>query len=202
MPRIRPIQRPGKLALMQRVIENKRRRIEDVDRNKDGDQSIAVSLLPMKRFTTVYSSLLDANFFNLLYKSDRPRPDELLPEYQGNIEEVADATVEDDMMQLAEQARGSIELAEYQEVSHMDSMLGGNENEDIGENDTPSFEEYQEIRPIDSIPSDNEDEDEDIQTIIPSAPVQSPPISISLPPIPPTNSDGFYSSDPIHHIQK
>ena len=65
MPRIRPIQRPGKLALMQRVIENKRRRIEDVDRNRDGDQSIAVSLLT-QWFTTVYSLLLDANFFNLL----------------------------------------------------------------------------------------------------------------------------------------
>ena len=107
------------------------------------------------------------------------------------------------MIQLAEQARGSIELAEYQEVSYMASMLGGNESEDIGDNDTPSFEEYQEICDIDSIPSDNEDEDEDedIQTIIPSAPVQSPPISMSLPPIPPTNGDGFYSSDPIHHIQ-
>ena len=65
MPRIRPIQRPGKLALMQRVIENKRRRIEDVDSNRDGDQSIAVSLLLMQWFT-VYSLLLDANFFNLL----------------------------------------------------------------------------------------------------------------------------------------
>ena len=54
MPRIRPIQRPGKLALMQRAIDNKRRRIEDVDENRDGDQSIAVSLLLMQRFTTVY----------------------------------------------------------------------------------------------------------------------------------------------------
>ena len=109
MPRIRPIQRPGKLALMQRVIENKKRRIEDVDGNRDGDQSIAVSLLLMQRFTAVYSSLSDANFFNLLlYKSDRPRPDKLLREYQGNVEEVAEevaaATIEDDMIQLAEQA--------------------------------------------------------------------------------------------------
>ena len=45
MPKSRPIQRPGKLALMQRVIESKKRRIEDVDGNRDGDQSIAVSLL-------------------------------------------------------------------------------------------------------------------------------------------------------------
>jgi hypothetical protein len=132
------------------------------------------------------------------YTSDRPRPDELLPEYQGNVEEVAAATIEDDMIQLAEQAQGSIELAEYQEVSHMDSMPGDNENEDIQEDDTPSFEEYQEIC---SIPSDNEDEDEDIRTIIPSAPIQSPPISMSLPPIPPTNGDSFYSSGPIHHVQ-
>ncbi|KAN0086395.1 hypothetical protein V8E54_000083 [Elaphomyces granulatus] len=80
MPKSRPIQRPGKLALMQRVIENKKRRIEDVDRNRDGDQSIA---------------------------SDRPRPDELLPEYQGDVEEVAAATIEDDMIQLVEQAQGS-----------------------------------------------------------------------------------------------
>ena len=95
------------------------------------------------------------------YKSDRPRPDELLPEYQGNVEEVAATTIEDGMIQLAEQAQGSIELAEYQEVSHMDSMPGDNEIEDIQEDDTPSFEEYQEICDIDSIPSDNEDEDED-----------------------------------------
>ena len=132
------------------------------------------------------------------YKSDRPRPDELLPEYQGNVEEVAAATIEDDMMQLAE-------LAEYQEASHMDSMPGDNENEVIQEDDTPSFEEYQEICDIDSIPSDNEDEDEDededIRTMIPSAPIQIPPISMSLPPIPPTNCDSFYSSEPIHHIQ-
>jgi hypothetical protein len=47
------------------------------------------------------------------YKSDRPRPDELLPEYQGNVEEVAATTIEDGMIQLAEQAQGSIELAEY-----------------------------------------------------------------------------------------
>jgi hypothetical protein len=127
------------------------------------------------------------------YKSDRPRPDELLPEYQGNVEEVAAATIEDDMIQLAE----------YQEASHMDSMPGDNENEDIQEDDTPSFEEYQEICDIDSIPSDNEDEDEDedIRTMIPSAPIQSTPISMSLPPIPPTNGDSFYSSEPIHHIQ-
>ena len=51
MPRIRPIQRPGKLALMQRAIENKKRRIEDVDGNRDGDQSIAVSLLLIWRFS-------------------------------------------------------------------------------------------------------------------------------------------------------
>ena len=62
MPKSRPIQRPGKLALMQRVIENKKRRIEDVDGNRDGDQSIAVSLLLMRRFTAVHSSLLYANF--------------------------------------------------------------------------------------------------------------------------------------------
>jgi hypothetical protein len=120
MPKLRPIQRPGKLALMQRDIENKKRRIEDVDR----DQSIAVSLLLMQRFTAIYSSLLNANFFNLLYKSNRLRPDKLLPEYQGDVEEVAAATIEDDMIQLAEQAQGSIELAEYQEVSHIDSMPG------------------------------------------------------------------------------
>jgi len=59
MPKSRPIQRPGKLALMQRVIENKKRRIEDVDGNRDGDQSIAVSLLLI---TAVHSSLLYANF--------------------------------------------------------------------------------------------------------------------------------------------
>ena len=33
------------------------------------------------------------------------------------------------MIQLVEQAQESIELAEYQEVSHMDSMPGDNENE-------------------------------------------------------------------------
>ena len=43
MPKLRPIQRPGKLAIMQRDIENKKRRIEDIDR----DESIAVSLLLM-----------------------------------------------------------------------------------------------------------------------------------------------------------
>ena len=62
MPKSRPIQRPGKLALMQRAIENKKRRIEDVDGNRDGDQSIAVSLLLMQRFIAIYSSLSYANF--------------------------------------------------------------------------------------------------------------------------------------------
>jgi hypothetical protein len=62
MPKSRPIQRPGKLALIQRVIESKKRRIEDVDGNRDGDQSIAVSLLLMRRLTAVHSSLLYANF--------------------------------------------------------------------------------------------------------------------------------------------
>ena len=61
MPKSRPIQRPGKLALIQRAIENKKRRIEAVDGNRD-DQSIAVSLLFMQRFTAVYSLLLYANF--------------------------------------------------------------------------------------------------------------------------------------------
>jgi hypothetical protein len=64
MPKPRPIQRPGKLALIQRAIENKnkKRRIEDVDENRDGDQSIAVSLLLMQRFIAIYSSLSYANF--------------------------------------------------------------------------------------------------------------------------------------------
>ena len=54
MPKSRPIQRPGKLALMQSVIiENIKRRIEDVDGNRDGEQSIAVSLLFMHMFTAI-----------------------------------------------------------------------------------------------------------------------------------------------------
>ena len=49
------------------------------------------------------------------------------------------------MIQLAEQAQGSIELAEYQEVSSIDSIPNDNEDEDIQENDALSFEGAQKL---------------------------------------------------------
>jgi hypothetical protein len=54
--------------------------------------------------------------------------------------------------------------------------------------------EYQEVYPADNIPSDNEDED--TQETIPSVP-SIPPAPISSA----TNPSGFYSSNPVHHIQ-